>query len=494
MSLGGKDQAASPSAVNPQQLAAAQTQSNISTAGAQAALNNANTFSPYGSSTWTPTTDANGNTTYSLNQPLSPDMQQLFGGQQSLAQLLAGTEGPQAAGSGYNLTSSGQNLFGQATSMANNIPSGIDYSGVAPIQTLTPDSFRTNVAQGPVQTSLSPSGGIQSSFSPGGAIQGSVGANFPDLVKQAQTAAYGAQTQYLDPQFQQGESDLRQRLADQGISEGSPAFSRAMLDFNNQKQQAYQQAQDSAVAAGNQQEQSLFGQSVQAGEFANAAQQQGYGQALGMGQFTNQAQQQQFAQQFASGQFGNQAQQPLFGQGLQLADLYNQAVQAATGQGNTATQLGMQQAQSQAQQPISALQALLAGGSSMYGSGLQGMQTGSGFVNSAPTWPLSIPTMGGTPTTVAPTNQSDIQRAATGQNTFANSALTSNLGSLGSLAGFASQGNGLFGQGGLFGTGMMTNLFGGGGAGSFMLPGSSAALGGVGELIGSLADLLPLAA
>ena len=224
MSLGAKGQSAQPAAVNPQQLAAAQTQSNISTAQSQAALNNANTFSPFGSSTWTPTVDANGNTTYSLNQSLSPQMAQLFGGQQNLAQLLAGTAGPQAAGSGYNLTSSGQNLYGQAVAAAGDIPTNINYSGVAPITQLTPSSFRTNVAQGPVQTSVSPSGGIQSTIGPQGPVQGSVNANFPQLIQQAQNAAYGAQTQYLDPQFQQSESNLRQQLADQGISGGHPRF------------------------------------------------------------------------------------------------------------------------------------------------------------------------------------------------------------------------------------------------------------------------------
>jgi hypothetical protein len=408
MSKGGGS-AAQPATADPAALAAAQSASNVTTAQNQAALNNSNTFSPYGSSMWTPTTNAQGQTTYSLNQQLSPQMQQLFGGQTNLASLLSGTMGPQAAGSGYNLTSQGQQLFGQALGAAGQIPTQVNYSNVAPITQLTPGSFQTNVAQGP--------------------IQGNVSANFPQLVQQAQNAAYQSQTQYLDPQFQQAQSNLTQQLADQGIQEGTPAYSRAMLDFNNQKQQAYQSAQDQAVAAGNQQQQALFGESLQAGTFANQAQ----------------------AQQF--------------GQGLNLADLYNQAVLGAAGQQNTAVQLGMSQAQAQANQPINALQALMAGGTGMYGAGLQGMTTAGGMVNQAPTW-LSIPTYGGQQTTITPTYMPGIQQAATGANTLANTALGQNLNLAGNTLAPALFGQGgignLFSQGGTNTGGLIGKLTGGG--------------------------------
>jgi hypothetical protein len=386
-----KGGAAQPAPVDPTATAAAQTASNVSTAQTQAALNNSNTFSPFGSSIWTPTTNAQGQTTYSLNQNLSPQLQQLFGGQTNLASLLAGTMGPQAAGSGYNLTSQAQGILGGLAGVASQVPTNLNLSNVAPITQLSPGSFQTNVAQGPIQTG--------------------VNSNFPQLVQQAQNAAYQSQTQYLDPQFQQAQSNLTQQLADQGIQEGTPAYSRAMLDFNNQKQQAYQSAQDQAVAAGNQQEQSLFGQSL------------------------------------AGGQFANQAQAQQFGQGLNLADLYNQAVLGAAGQQNSAVQLGLGEAQAQAQQPINALQALLGAGTGMYGAGLQGMGTAAGMVNAAPTWP-SIPTYGGQQTTVPATSYSGIDQAAAMANSVANQAFNKNvsgLGTLGSTLGIT--GSGLFGGG-----------------------------------------------
>lgn len=405
VSKGGSKSAAQPAAVDPTALAAAQTASNISTAQNQAALNNSNTYSPYGSSIWTPTTNAQGQTTYTLNQTLSPELQQLFGTQSGLAQNLVSNAAYGLSQSGPALANLGTNLFGSLGNVAGQIPTSLNLSGVAPITQLSPSSFQTNVAQGPVQTS--------------------VNSNFPQLVKQAQDAAYGAQTQYLNPQFQQAQSNLQQQLADQGIQEGTPAYSRAMLDFNNQKQQAYQSAQDQAVAAGNQQQQALFGQSLQAGQFAN------------------------------------QAQQQMFGQGLNLADLYNQAVLGAAGQQNTAAQLGLQQQQAMAQQPVNALQALLAAGTGAYGAGLQGLQGAAGMINQAPTWPLSIPTYGGQQTTIQPTNYPQIQAAATGANTLANAAFNRNASGLTDTLSSV-----LFGQGGIGNmvgqTGLFGKLFGGG--------------------------------
>lgn len=400
-----KGAASPPAAADPSATAAAQTQSNVATAQTQAALNNANVYSPYGSSLWTPSTNAQGQTTYALNQQLSPELQQLFGSQVGLAQGLAGLAGgPQGvAGTGYNVLQQGAGLLGSLGGIASQIPTSLNLGGVAPITQLSPGSFQTSVAQGPVQ--------------------GSVGANFPQLVQQAQNAAYQSQTQYLNPQWGQAQSNLTQQLADQGIEEGTPAYSRATLDFNNQKQQAYQSAQDQAVAAGNQQQQALFGESLGAGQFAN------------------------------------QAQQQMFGQGLQLADLYNQSVLGAAGQQNTAAQLGLQQTLAQANQPINALQALLGAGTGSFGAGLQGITGMGSLANLAPTWPISMPTMGGTPTTVTPTSYAGIQQASALENNVAAQQAQNNIAGIGSLGSQALLGSN--GIGGLFGSsGLLGSMFG----------------------------------
>lgn len=70
--------------------------------------------------------------------------------------------------------------------------------------------------------------------------------------QQGQNAAYQAQTQYLDPQFAQQKESLDAQLANQGITPGSQAYANAMLNFNNQKQQAYSNAANQAIMTGSQ--------------------------------------------------------------------------------------------------------------------------------------------------------------------------------------------------------------------------------------------------
>lgn len=81
-------------------------------------------------------------------------------------------------------------------------------------------------------------------------------------IGQAQNAAYKAQTQFLDPQFQIQGQNLDATLRAQGLVPGDEAYDHQMQLFNNQKQQAYQGAQYAAVGAGNQQQQNLFGQAA----------------------------------------------------------------------------------------------------------------------------------------------------------------------------------------------------------------------------------------
>lgn len=78
----------------------------------------------------------------------------------------------------------------------------------------------------------------------------------PDSAKQfaqqGQNAAYNAQAQYLDPQFNQRQESLNAQLAAQGLAPGSQAYSNAMTNFNNERQQAYSNAANQAILTGNQ--------------------------------------------------------------------------------------------------------------------------------------------------------------------------------------------------------------------------------------------------
>ncbi|VVE00738.1 hypothetical protein PIN31115_02090 [Pandoraea iniqua] len=119
--------------------------------------------------------------------------------------------------------------------------------------------------------------------------------------QQGQDSAYKAQTQYLDPQYSQGQESLQASLANQGLTPGSQAYTNAMTNFNNQKQQAYSNAANQAIMTGSQigtqnWQNQLAGAQAQAGligqqaglfgQMQNNLQGQAglYGQQVGIGQ------------------------------------------------------------------------------------------------------------------------------------------------------------------------------------------------------------------
>jgi hypothetical protein len=77
-------------------------------------------------------------------------------------------------------------------------------------------------------------------------------------------AVYDQQARYLDPQYQQGASDLNSQLANKGIMEGSDAWNRAQNNFSLQKTAAYGDARDRAIQAGGAEQSRLFGLGMQA--------------------------------------------------------------------------------------------------------------------------------------------------------------------------------------------------------------------------------------
>lgn len=190
----GKSTPSAPAAPDPNQEASAQTASNQQTALYNFGLNNPNTTSPLGSINYNvDTSDPNKPTTTS-NISLSPAEQQIF--DQSNANI---QQQGQTAGTALNNVSS---LFN------------------------TPYDLQGNVSQLPSQTDL----------------QG-------DL-KNAENSLYSQQTQYLDPQYQQGQDQLNSQLANQGIVPGSAAYDTAQKNFGLQKQQAYQSAMNQATSGG----------------------------------------------------------------------------------------------------------------------------------------------------------------------------------------------------------------------------------------------------
>jgi hypothetical protein len=86
-------------------------------------------------------------------------------------------------------------------------------------------------------------------------------------------AVYRRNTQYLDPQFDTQDRQMRTRLTNQGLVEGDEAWNRSMDEFGRQKQAAYSDARDAAIQAGGAEQSRMFG-------LAQASRQQGISDTL----------------------------------------------------------------------------------------------------------------------------------------------------------------------------------------------------------------------
>ena len=336
-----------PRTPDPYAVSGAQTQSNEQTAAYEAALNRVNQVTPLGSSTWNGT-GPGATQTVTLN-PLA---------QQDLTNQLQQDVG--LSNLGFGLTDrAGQSLQGQVDTshlpalsggpgLYGNVQTGLNTSGLPAL----------NGAPGQV-------GNVRTGLDYSGAPQ--VSNDFSGLTRQAQNAVYGQAASRLDPQWQQGQSDLDSRLANQGIVQGSEAYNRAEDNFARAKNDAYNQANYSAIGAGNQLEGQLYGQSLAGrqqavgeantqGQFANEAQAQQYQQALANAGFGNQARAQGFGEAATAGGFANDAQAQAYAQALQNANFGNQArAQGLTEQTNLQmlplNELNALRSQSQVQMP-----------------------------------------------------------------------------------------------------------------------------------------------
>ncbi|HVZ60673.1 MAG TPA: tail fiber domain-containing protein [Terriglobales bacterium] len=247
-----------PPAPDPVQTAAAQTQSNVQTATANAALNRVNQYSPYGSSTYQIVgTNPDGTPQYQQTLAFSPTEQSLF-----------------------DKYTQGQNILGDTA-----------LTGLGNVQNTYGTPFNASGLPQVASNVANPGIGVTS--------QVNGGQSYQDAMKQAQDAAYRSQTQYLDPQFARQQETTNAQLANMGLQVGDRAYQNAQDQLAEQKRAAYQSAQDSAVQAGNQEQNVLYGQGL------------------------------------SSANLQNQANSQLFGQGLSNANLQNQASAQALGQGLT---------------------------------------------------------------------------------------------------------------------------------------------------------------
>lgn len=318
--MGKKSGPAAPAAPDPVATANAQAAANKDAAITQAGLNRVNQYTPQGSITWSQNgVDASGIPQYSQTQTYSPEQQALYNQQNQVAQ---------------GLGSLAQNNISRVAD-AQSKPFSFD--GMTPLQTgVQQGNLQYGTANPQAKTDVGWAGGIQSTYGNGGAIktdfaQGGPltynvgGQDFNGAAAQAANATYQQAASRLDPQFSQQESDYRARLANSGISENSDAYRREMDNFARSKNDAYNQATYSSIAAGLQAQNQGFQQGQQNANLNNAATGQQWQQNQGQAQFANQAQQQQNTQNQQAATFGNTAQDQQFQQNLAGTGFYNQA-------------------------------------------------------------------------------------------------------------------------------------------------------------------------
>lgn len=205
-----------------------QLDANLTTGAQTAGLNNVNTTSPIWSSTYEPFgTGANGigPAGYNLKQTLSDAAQKQYNAQTTTA-TGAANNAQYLLDPAVNVASQGSNMMGYAQDkLGTALPvGGLDFSGLAPIAS-------------------SPS-------------------DFSKETKDAEDASYNTSTRYLDPKYKGRDSDFKQQMADQGISIGSDAYDRGYGDLAREKSFDYGQASDSAVTAGQKEQNTLYNQSL----------------------------------------------------------------------------------------------------------------------------------------------------------------------------------------------------------------------------------------
>jgi hypothetical protein len=398
-----KDSPSAPTPPDPYQTANAQTQSNQQTAAYNAALNRVNTYTPWGSLTYsqspgsTQTTTAptfdqagydaalakynatqqqsnvsgvapsegggssniappnksdfmtSGGTTagsspqWSANVTLSPDQQKLLDLQNQSSEQM------------------GQIGLNQLGQVSNTLSSPVNFNGApAQVANVKAGPLTTNVATTPLQSSAH-AGNIQNQVDMSGVPKLVGGDQLYGAMQQAQDAAYKQAASRLDPQWTNSNNDLRNQLTQQGVMQNSDAWNRAMSEQSRNQTDAYQTAQNNAVQQGNAAEAQLYGQGLSSnqnaymqalnnGQFANSAQALGFGQSYANAQLANAAAAQQFGQGMANANLGNSAQAQQFGQGVANAGLQNQA-----------RQQNISEIMQQRQEPLNELNALRTG-------------------------------------------------------------------------------------------------------------------------------------
>ena len=370
-----------PTPPNPVATAGAQTSTNVSTAIANAMLNNTNQVTPQGSLnydqtsqfTWTDPTTGQTYTVprFTATQSLSPTQQNISDlqgeTQTNLAEMARGQSGSLQTMLGTPFDPSRGGNFDPAAYLANYVDvrnaaaaSGenpYDFAsrhyqefgrdeGRVPGMTNAPGGGQADWLNqiGYASGDIGPAGQQQSGFGDAGNITRTYGP--ADSFSADRSRVEQAMFERVNPQLQQDEARLRQQLADQGIRYGSQAYEDAMRTQANR----VTDTRLGITQQGGTEQQRLMDMAAKQAGFQNEAQMQAYQQQLGRGQFANTAQQAQFAQAAARNNALNSALAQNLGR---QQSVFNAA--------NSQRNQYMQEQYMQRNQPLNEITALLSG-------------------------------------------------------------------------------------------------------------------------------------
>lgn len=218
-----------PSAPDPTAVANAQTAANIGAADKEAQINRYDQVSPFGNTTW-----ANDNGKWKSTFQLDPSIQGMLDQYRASAnapQTPVTTDGLQTVASGdtYRVNSDKNYNFGaNDASIANSAglassSAGLAGSQIDRLKKLYAQDFNYDNLKNKIPTADNAS-------------------------RQAVEDAYYSRSQSrLDPQYQQAEQEMRSRLANQGITEGSEAYNRELDQLGRVRNDAYAGARNDAI-------------------------------------------------------------------------------------------------------------------------------------------------------------------------------------------------------------------------------------------------------
>jgi hypothetical protein len=206
-----------PAAPDPIKTANAQADANIKAAQETANISRTNEVSPFGNTTWSKDPNNTWTSTFTLDPNIKGLLDQVYKN--------ANTPAP-----GIN------------TGALPTVGSGASYRA----DQQAPDmSAQIGQAQGVTQAAGNNASLAQGNLSH--MLQGAMPSADEAMRKQVADAYYKQASSRLDPRFSNSEAEMRSRLANQGITEGSEAYNRELQQFNMGKNDAYSGATNDSI-------------------------------------------------------------------------------------------------------------------------------------------------------------------------------------------------------------------------------------------------------